>query len=916
MRLRVVFAERDVLRRRRSRQFLRDDAARRGNDRRVGSVQTGRDDFQRRTEVGARRRIGRARRAVDRGFGAGSVDAEPLERDVRRRRGDRNRQLFADFRRVGREIEPGQNVGRGVEGRFDILGIARRVRSVNAENIALGRVDRSETATGRVGFVFRRFPVRGADERDGDDVSRFVVGVIVPLHRQFRGGRVVIRQDQAGRRGRSDQRRNGRGDGGGRAEIVERRNAIFVRAVRGQTGRDVGGRVGGERVDERPLPVDFRFDAVTGFVGDVGPSQRRALLRGVVGAELNVGRGGRRDALILVSAEVGGGSGNASGARQIGFGRGRSGREVDNLSVFREGVIAVFRVGEERFRRVVSERAFGSVVGQDGLERDAGDRGAVPDEDRVDGLRAVRGGNERGAGDVVVDDGRVNQERGGRIGGDVNRALTGGGIVRDHNVAEDGGAGFGRFGGGDFGVRENRGGRRSGRRTDQIDLRQIDFVRNAVEAAVNERVADVDPRLQRRRNVAFAGRDYRQRREQHRGRLNAVRFFLIVVQDGNPVFVFAQRFVTEVGGGFNIGAARVEKFGVKTVVGVKVFQVERRVFELQDERERDVALQRHPLRRREVFGPKLNAQRAVGRRRVGRGNFVVAKIFVLAFPLFVIVSVVGGSVGQDGGQARRVAVGQADVESVRVDGRASVGGRRGDDEFDVAQVEVERVIGFREEFQRQRVPGDGRFGGQRVGEFGRQFDGVLPIAFAEVLREVDFDRFAERRGDVRNRSGRFRRVDFLFLRELEIAAINRRAVFRRFVGEELRIFDRNPTFVGEGAAANGRGVVRENRVFEVKVAGVGDRAAEVRRTVRNFDRTEFDRPALDRERAVDVVRVDFERSVITDNRQGALRRVVEFDRNRFVARLEGQRSAADDKNRVVARRRGRLRDRVVQGFER
>ena len=321
---------------------------------------------------------------------------------------------------------------------------------------------------------------------------------------------------------------------------------------------------------------------------------------------------------------------------------------------------------------------------------------------------------------------------------------------------------------------------------------------------------------------------------------------------------------------------------------------------------------------REVGGPKLNAQRPFGRRRVGGGNFVVAEIFILAFALFVFVSVVGRLVGQDGGQAGRVTVGQADFEGVRVGGiRRGIrrGVRRGNDEFDVAQVEVERVIVLREEFQRQRVPGDGRFGGQRVGESGRQFDGVRPIAFAEILREVDFDRFAERRGDVGDRSDRFRRDDF-FGRELESAAIDRRAVVRRGVAENLRVFDRNPAFVRDSAAANGRDVVRKNRVFEVKVAGVGDRAAEVRRAVRNFDRAELNRPALDRERAVDVVRVDLERSVVPDDRQGALRRGVEFDRDRFVARLEGQRSAADDKDRVVARGRSGLRDSGVERVER
>ena len=346
---------------------------------------------------------------------------------------------------------------------------------------------------------------------------------------------------------------------------------------------------------------------------------------------------------------------------------------------------------------------------------------------------------------------------------------------------------------------------------------------------------------------------------------------------------------------------------------VQFVEIDIRVFKPKNKSKTGVAFERQTLRGGEIFRPNLNGQRRFGGGRVGLRNRVGP---VSLTPLLVlVVGVVAVHRRQNGGQAGRVAVGQPDFKGVRVGGGASVGGRRGNDEFDVAQVEVERVIGFREEFQRQRVSGDGRFGGERVGEFGRQFNGVFPIAFAKVLGEVDFDRFAERRGDVADRSGRFRR-DVFFRRELEIAAIDRRAVFRRFVAENLRAFDRNPAFVRDSAAANGRDVVRKNRVFEVKVAGVGDRAAEVRRAVRNFDRTEFDRPALDRERAVDVVRVDFERSVVTDDRQRTLRRVVEFDRDRFVARLEGQRSAADDKNRVVARRRSGLRDRGVERVER
>ena len=597
-----VVPERRGARSRRNRQFFFDDAARRGDGRSVSGVEAGRDDFQGETEVGVRRRIGRGGRAVDRGFGSVGGDAVPLERDLRRRRSDRNRQLVADFRRVGREVQTGQNVGRRVKRRFNIVGIAGGVRSVNAEDVALARIDRRKPDPGRVGSEFLRFPIFGTGERD-NDVSRFVVGVIAPLHRQRSGGRVVFRKDQVGRRVRSDQRRNGRGDGGGSAEVVERRNAIFVRSVGGQVGRVERGRVGGERRDDFPSAVGFLdFDAVPGFVGDVGPSQRRLLTGGVVRAEFNVGRSGRRGSLIFVSAEVGGGSGDASGARQVGFGRVGAGREVDNLGVFREGVIAVIRVGEERFRRVVSDRAFGSVVGQDGFERDAGDRGAVPDEDRVDGFRTGRLGDERGAGDGVVDDGRVDENRGARRSGDVNRALRIGRVplpesvgvdfltARDQDVAEDGGAGRGRLGGGDFGVRDG-GGRRGGRRTDQIDLGVVDFdgVGQVFVTTVNERVARVAPAFQGRRNVAFSGRDHRQRREQHRGRLNAVRFFLPVIENRNEIFVFPQRFVTEVGGRENIIAVRVEEFGVITVVFVQVFQVERRVFELQDECERDVA---------------------------------------------------------------------------------------------------------------------------------------------------------------------------------------------------------------------------------------------------------------------------------------------------------------------------------------
>ena len=444
---------------------------------------------------------------------------------MRRRRGDGNRQFFADFRRVGREIEAGQNVGRGVERRFDIIGIAGGVRSVNAEDVALVRIDRRENTPGRVGGEFLRFPVFGTDERDGD-VNRFVVGVIDPFHRQFRVGRVVFREDQTGRRARNDQRRDGRADRRGGAEVVERRNAIFVRGVRGQAGRVERGRVGGERRDNFPSAVGFLdFDAVSGFVGDVGPSQRRLLTGGVVSAELNVGRSGRRDALVFVSAEVGGAAGDASGARQVGFGRGRSGREVDNLGVFREGVIAVIRVGEERFQRVVGERAFGSVVGQDGLKRDAGDRGAVPDEDRVDRLRTGRGGDERGAGNVVVGDGRVNEERGGRRSGDVNRALRAG-VPRDQDVAEDGGAGFGRFGGGDFGVRDGDG-RSGGRRADVIDLRKVDVDRLAVKLAINGRVAGVERRFERNGNRAVAGRNQRDVRKERRGERGSVPFGLV-----------------------------------------------------------------------------------------------------------------------------------------------------------------------------------------------------------------------------------------------------------------------------------------------------------------------------------------------------------------------------------------------------
>ena len=49
-----------------------------------------------------------------------------------------------------------------------IIGIAGGVRGVNAEDVALVRIDRRENASGRVGVQFFRFPVFGTDERDGE----------------------------------------------------------------------------------------------------------------------------------------------------------------------------------------------------------------------------------------------------------------------------------------------------------------------------------------------------------------------------------------------------------------------------------------------------------------------------------------------------------------------------------------------------------------------------------------------------------------------------------------------------------------------------------------------------------------------------------------------------------------------------
>ena len=150
--------------------------------------------------------------------------------------------------------------------------VERAALAVGVDRNAVAAVDRDRF----VDFEFRSGErKRRARKRFGERNGRAALG---ELNRFAEGRFAVGRVDDVGV-GRNDRRRGFEREddrfGRGFAVGVDGDDAVLIRRAESENAGRPFGRVGGELLGERPSFAVENFDAITGFVGEVVPSQRR-----------------------------------------------------------------------------------------------------------------------------------------------------------------------------------------------------------------------------------------------------------------------------------------------------------------------------------------------------------------------------------------------------------------------------------------------------------------------------------------------------------------------------------------------------------------------------------------------------------------------------------------------------------------